>query len=222
MPGQRSSRERRLAVLARAQQVGVELAAEEAGVTAETVERWAERLGVEPASDAAPEPAGPDAPAERDEEPDLALDEQLGRTARAARNAVERAIRRLDEILPSARNVQAIAVAAGVLSDKAAQLEQILREADERRTRLTEEQAGLLAAVLERFVEALGLPVSDPARRVLRALLEQAAAGDVLAVSPADAAEARAATRARIAEEFERALPAPPADAELVEGLVNG
>lgn len=233
MPGQVQARDRREHVLERVQEVGVEAAAAEAGVQPRTVLRWQEKAAVrleaeacdvvdaEPVEVARSVDGLPDLSGSVESEEDQ--ERQLRRTAQAARRAVERAIARLDEVLPTARNVQAVAVAAGVLSDKAERLEGILREAQERRVRLTGDQAELLVALLRTFLAAVELPAGDATRHLLSDLLRQAEHGaDAIAASPAlsapAAAELREVLRARFSAEVERAqLPAPEDVAESSE-----
>lgn len=228
MPGQSYSRERREAALARVEEVGLDQAASEAGVTVRTLERWhvkaarvAEAAPEQPSTEIT-EPGTNEDPATAPDDDGVDLDEQLRRTAAAARRAAEKAIARLDEALPQSRNVQSIAVAIGVLSDKASMLERLLVEAEERKMRLAGDQAEVIAALLRAFVDALGLRGSKSAPRVIRALLTQASAGDVLVVSPADAEVLQAEVRERHCAGLRRgieaerlALPAP--DDELVE-----
>ena len=199
------SRERREAVLSRAESVGVEVAAREAGVQPQTVERWRTKAEARAVADEAEQvdgelmvpavPAVSPAPVEEDDDGDL--EAQLQRTAQAARRAAESAISRLEAALPNARNVQGISIAVGVLLDKARQLEQVLQDAEERRARLTEAQAQVVAALLGAFIEALGVTESQSVRTVMRSLLERASAGDVLVVSPADAEALRVEVRSR-------------------------
>jgi hypothetical protein len=206
MAGQSFSRERRERVLERVGVVGLEAAAVEAGVEPRTVERWQAKarasvdveqvdgeLVMPPAPVVSPAPVG------GEDAGDLGV--QLSRTARAARRAAEKAIARLEEALPTARNPQALAVAVGVMTDKAAQLQRILDEEEERKARLAQGQAQVIAGLFPLALEAAGVPVG-PFRPVLGELLRRASEGGPLAVSPAVAQPAYAAVRGY----FERVL----------------
>ncbi len=208
MPGQVESRLRRDEVLARVEQVGLERAASEAGVTVRTVERWqgkaraAESVDGEQVDGVLMAPAAPVvSPVPVGEVDDGDLGAQLSRTAQAARRAAEKAIARLEEALPTARNPQALAVAVGVMTDKAAQLQRILDEEEERKARLAQGQAEVIAGLFPLALEAAGVPVA-PFRPVLGELLRRAGEGGPLTVSPAIAQPAYAAVRGY----FERIL----------------
>ena len=238
MPGQSFSRERRDAVLSRAVEVGVEPAAREAGVQPTTVERWRSKAEARAEADDVEQvdgelmvtaaPAVSPSPVEEDDEN---LETQLQRTAQAARRAAEQAIARLEAALPTARNVQGISIAVGVLLDKARQLEQVLQESEERRARLDAAQAQVVAALLEAFCEALGVDGAPSLRSVMRGLLEQASAGGVLVVQPSEAEALRVEVRNRLlpdvsafelaAARFDRPELPAPVDADVVEGGPN-
>jgi hypothetical protein len=230
MPGQVESRARREAVLERADEVGVEAAAAEAGVTVRTVERWRSRARAAESGEVERldgELVVPNAsvvssaPVSQEDDGDLGA--QLSRTAQAARRAAEKAIARLEEALPTARNPQALAVAVGVMTDKAAQLQRILDEEEERKARLAQGQAEVIAGLFPLALQAAGVPV-DAFRPVLGELLRRAGEGGPLVVSPAVAQPAYAAVRGYFErifrEELEEdrwALPAGPDAVEEAE-----
>lgn len=239
---------RRQAAVDRAVEVGVEQAAAEAEITVATLHRWAVARGVELPPEPEPVQAvvSEPGPPSRDDEPPgpepsdrlEAVVERMRRSADQARALAEKAIRRTDALLDAGRASEArnAAAAGGIWSDKAVRWEEAIAAAEERRARLAQAQAELVAALVRAFVEALGLELDPPARLVLRGLLEQSAAGEELRVSPAVAAEARRSVRERIGAELRdqieaglrervqpewqaehRGLPAPAGDAEDAE-----
>jgi hypothetical protein len=159
--------------------------------------------------------------------------ERLRRTAKRARNVMDAAIKRVEELLPTAKNPRDISIAAGILSDKAAQIDAVIAAIEDRQIRLADANGQQIVAVMELAFEAIGVPLSPSVRAVLRELLRQAGAGGPLSVSPAAAEPARADVRAAIAsdlQEEERGLErrelqrlslpaAPPAEPEELEEL---
>ena len=201
------SRERREHALSRAESVGDAAAAEEAGVTVKTLERWRTRAEARAVADEGERVDGelmagelvvPNVEPASSSEDAGDLEAQLRRTAQAARRTAESAIARLEAALPTSRNVQSIAVSIGVLIDKARLLDDILQESEERQGRLAEAQAQVVAALLEAFCEALGVDGAPSLRSVMRGLLEQASAGEIMVVSPADSEALRAEVRGRL------------------------
>ena len=234
MPGQSFSRDKQEHALSRAVEVGDAIAADEAGVQLSTLQRWRRRAEKRSESDgvsgevmAAPESVLSDFVEDEDVGEGLDERERLERTARAFSRTADRARRRLDEIIPQSRSVQQLGIVLGIGTDKAAMVKRLLEEEDEREVRLSEDQAQLVAEVLRMFVQALGLPVTDAGRGVIRGLLGRAAAGDVLLADPADAEEAQAEVFAhferlvlRRLEEGRKQLPAGPEEVEEVaEGV---
>lgn len=226
------SRERREAVLSRAEVVGVEAAAREAGVQPTTLQRWrrraearaaaveGERVGGELVT---PEPVLSDLVEDEDDDEDLDEQERLRRAARAFSRTADRARRRLDEIIPQSRSVQQLGIVLGIGTDKAAMVKRLLEEEDEQQRRLGDDQAEMIVTVLQMFLRAVGVPITDAGRTVMRGLLGRATTGDVLVADPADAEQAAAEVFAhferrvlRRLEEERRALPAgPDEDAEV-------
>jgi hypothetical protein len=147
---------------------------------------------------------------------------------------MEVAIKRVEELLPTAKNPQAVAIAGGILADKAAQLEQVVHALEDRRPRLAQAQGEVIAELLRAFCEGLGVPLTPAVRAVMRCLLEQADVGGVLAVSPSHAEAAAAEVlsamadtsarleleRAQDASEFLQVLPEQTAG-ELLDGEVE-
>jgi hypothetical protein len=128
--------------------------------------------------------------------------EWLRRAAVKTRDAVEAAIERLAEILPTARNARDVAIAAGVSIDKLEQLSRIVREVEDRQVRLSQTEGELVAAVIGQLLEAFGVHDLPVTARLVRGLLTQAASGATIVVAPTDSDEARRAVRQRIAAEL--------------------
>jgi hypothetical protein len=88
-------------------------------------------------------------------------------------------------------------------------LEEAARGEEERQLRLAEAQGRLLVAVIEGYLEALGLSSTLATRRVLSHLLRRAGAGEPLS-PPAEAAEARADVRRQVGSELDVGPPLLP------------
>lgn len=192
--------------LQRATEVGPAAAGRELGIPASTIRAWQARA------------RGPAKPADADGKP--LADEQLERLdqlAKAALAAGSRAISRCHALIDTKpADAQRLSITAGVMIDKAATLERELAQARAGRVELAEAQAQLLAAVVEQYHEALGLPQKEAARAVLGELLTSAGRGEVLS-PPARSEEARGelldqlqASWGPAEREGPRALPAPP------------
>jgi hypothetical protein len=167
------------------------------GVPASTIRMWRTR-----AKQSAPLSAGV-----------LPVDADIARmrnTAAAARDAADEAIAQIRKTMRLAKSPQSLAIAVGVLMDKAILLDSIVQGIEDREVRLNAAAGQQLAALLELYHAALGIPVTPAARSALRELLTQAGRGGALSVSPATAELARADVRAAILAE--RGLPAPVND----------
>ena len=124
-------------------------------------------------------------------------------STRQAYRAMTKAIKRLEEVLPTAKNPQAIAVSAGILHDKSVQMAALVQSLEEADVRIGEDQAKIIVTVLGAFLEACGIPMSEPARTAMRELLHGAAErAGVIAVGPSVAEELRAG----VSGHFERLL----------------
>ena len=97
--------------------------------------------------------------------------DKLRRTAKHARQVVTQAIKRLEQLVPEAKNPQQLAVSAGILCDKAAQLEQVVQTLEERELRLSAALGQQVAALVSLSYEALGLELTPPIRHALSDLL---------------------------------------------------
>jgi transposase-like protein len=174
------------------------------GVPASTVRSWRRRAGK-----SAP-PAGADP---------TSWAEQKEQGAREAWDAAQHALRQVRAELRAGdpRKAQAAALSFAILTDKSGVLETAAAHADERQVRLAEGHGQLVAAVLETFMSAVGLPAArgGATGRLLADLLRRSGAGEPIAASP-DLAEAAAREvrehfrppAAAVAPE-RRALPAP-------------
>jgi len=175
-------------------------------LTPSTVRVWKSRAGVarnpvEPAVTG--EPADELMPAT---DPDASV-VQIRTTITEAQSAARLAIQRLHEILPTARGPQAIAVAGGIMVDKARQLEEQLAEQERDRMVMVERDAQRIHSVIKELLQAHGVDASAPAVRTLvRALLTRAAQGDEIAAPREMASEVRRLLHDRVRQEVEREL----------------
>jgi transposase-like protein len=212
---------RKQRILARAKQAGDDVASLEFNVPKSTIRQWRFRSrcegaagfrmpDVETAESAGSNKRVSDARAKADllGGDDITV-EELRSSAKQARRTMDRAIKRLSEVLETAKNPRDIGIAMGILHDKSMDMHAIVQALEERDVRLSASQGELMANVIQAAFRALGVPV-DPARRVVRELLGQAGTqGAVLVVSPDVAEEARAAVLEHFARLLRHALPAP-------------
>lgn len=163
--------------LQRAAEVGAAQASRETGVPAATIRAWKSRAAdTRPATTttAASSPAID------------GLDEFETRLLEPAKRAVEAGVQRLEELIPTAKGVQSIAISSGILIDKIRQLDQTIAEARERETRIAERDAALIVQSIEHYFEVLGLPFAagSAARRTWGTLMRQVGNGEVWSVPP--------------------------------------
>lgn len=195
--------ETRAQALELARTEGVAVAAERTGVSAGTIRVWLSRSKAKAASPAEKPAAHRPAPSQL---PTAGLTEYEAETMGAAKRAVEKALRRLEELLPQAKGVQSVAISAGILMDKVERLNEVMAEAQEREVRLSESYGELIAEVIRAALEAHGVAPGDATARIVRQLLTQVSRGEPLAVSPAAAEEAVAEYRARVRREVRAEL----------------
>jgi hypothetical protein len=142
--------------------------------------------------------------------------DRLRKTSKHARKVVTQAIGRLEQLIPDAKNPQQIAIAAGILCDKAAQVEQVVEAMEERELRLSAALGQQLAAIIELAFGAINIELTPGVRAVLSDLLRRSRNGGPLTVSPALAAAAaldvkrQLATPSTATEQPTPALTAPP------------
>jgi hypothetical protein len=161
-----------------AEEHGAAEAAERTGVPAATIRSWRHRSG------AAGPPAGLDP---------QTWQEQKAQGARQAWQTAQEALAQVRSLLAAGKtaDAQRAALTMAILTDKSGVLEEAARREEERQLRLAEGQGRLLVAVIDAYLEAIGLSAGPAARKTLAHLLRQAGAGEPLS-SPAEAAEARA------------------------------
>jgi transposase-like protein len=110
--------------------------------------------------------------------------DELRKSAKSAHRAMDKAIKRLDEVLAISKSPRDISIAAGIMSDKAHQMYAIVQAFEERDHRLAEEDGRTIVGLLEVAFEALGVPLTPEVRALWRELLSRVAAGPPYAVSP--------------------------------------
>jgi hypothetical protein len=189
-----------------AEEHGPQVASERTGIPASTIRVWRTR------AKQAISPTG--------ELPADMSTERAKKTAEAARDAADAAIRQLRKTLAGAKSPQSLAIATGVLIDKALLLDALVERIEDRQVQLSQAQGQAIGAVIELALGGLGVPVTPAVRAVVAGLLQQAGRGDVLAVSPAVAEPARADVRAAIMAD-ERGLPAPAVDDQEPDDVVT-
>jgi hypothetical protein len=175
-----------------AAEVGAAQASRETGVPASTIRAWRARDADQRAVNTTAT-----VPVTAVTSPDDQL-ERVKRIADKAAMAAESAIDQLQETIGSARSPQSLAIATGVLLDKAAQLQDGIRAIEEQQIRITEEQGHLIAELQRLLFEAIDVPYGlergrgRHVRVLLADMLRQATtSGDRLVfVSQPDLAEA--------------------------------
>jgi hypothetical protein len=198
MPGKKTTRARRMAIVARADEVGAVQAAGEFGVNAATIRSWRARFkqaagDVEPApsADAAAETTdGYAEVVEIEDLPPLSPDalERMRALSVDAHRVAARAVGLTDRLLQRDRADQArnAAAAGGIWSDKALKLDAAIAEAEDRRERQQAELGDDLARQLSdrmlALLAAFGLSVEhETIRAVVRAALTTGAVPDEMA-----------------------------------------
>jgi hypothetical protein len=191
---------RRAKAIELAGRVGATQASRETGISASTIRAWVSR--------------SKQAPAQR---PAAAVDaasadvERMARTMELAKDTAEELIRQLRKVAGQARSPQSLAIATGVLLDKAAALEAMIATAQEREVAVAEREAELIAQVIKRFVVAAVGPgmLGDLERKIVRSLLRQAAvdlSGGTLDIDVSDAERLRSEAKARLRAEIKAEL----------------
>lgn len=162
--------------LQRAREVGAAEASRETGVPAGTIRSWIKRDGgtVEPSGDAS-----------------LEQIEQSRRTMVKARAVAEQAIDRLSDVISTGRSPQSLALAAGILIDKAQQLDDRIQALDEGRVQIAKRDAEYLIACVKTFlIDGLGLEWEEsPFRAAWGGMFQNLVDTKVVTLSP-DKAEA--------------------------------
>jgi hypothetical protein len=205
----------RQAALDRAAEVGSQQAGLELGVKPATIRAWRARAKAQ-ATTANPQAQA--VTAQRAVEQALAIGgpvdgetdaQSMRRMIVKLRRVSEQGLDQLSEVVGSARSPQSLAVAVGILTDKALLLTAELAAADERQQSIGAEQARTIFAVFQLALDSLGLPCEpgSAAMRVIADVLRQGAgAGGVWSVSPAVVGPARAEVRASLRRELEPAI----------------
>jgi len=163
MPRPATDPETKARALRRAEEVGAAQAGRELGIPAATIRAWKSRATPAERPTASRELGVPD---------DGAFER---RVLERAKRAVEAGIRRLEELIPTAKGVQSIAISTGILLDKAAALDRIIAEAQEREVRIAERDAQMLVAMFKAYFTSLGLPETPAMRKVWVGWLRQTA-----------------------------------------------
>lgn len=162
---------RRAEALELARKHGAAEASRQTGVAAGTIRVWLSRASK---AESAESPTPTDLEPEQDDGDASVTHAQA--TLEAARRAVTATLARLEETVPSGRGgPQALAITAGVLIDKAAQLEAQIATARERvEARVSEENARFAMVLVDEYFAAVEVPMQ---RDLWMALLEAANAG---------------------------------------------
>jgi len=143
--------------------------------------------------------------------------DELRRSSKRARQAMDAAIKRLREVLETAKNPRDIAIAAGICFDKSSDMAALTMALEEHEVRVSEAQGRLIAEALRAVFVALGVPQTPAVGAAVREALEGAQTGDVIKVSPALAEAAAADVREAFGR---RELPAP-ADEAVIDGQLT-
>jgi hypothetical protein len=163
--------------LRRADEVGPTRAAEEFGVPVGTIKWWRHEAGqVDP-----PRGADPDDWASKKE-----------RVAQAQFSTAVSALSEVRRLLAAGdtRAAKESALVMAICVDKAGTLEEAAVRAQGRNVQLAEDQAKLIAAVIEDTLRALGIEPTQAMKKVVAHFMRQAATGDALSPPGEEAEEA--------------------------------
>ena len=177
---------RKAAALRVAAEHGAAEAERQTGVRASTIRAWRSREGAVDRT-----PSGDD--------------QELRRvTAQTARETALKAVRRMEAVIQSAKSPQSLAIAAGILVDKAAMLDAQVIDGEVHRNHLLDRFAQDIVELFKLYSTALGLPSGPefPGIDVFTELLKSTQTG-VMVCSPATAEHAAAATREHFRKQLE-------------------
>jgi hypothetical protein len=179
-----------------AEEHGAAEAAKRTGVPAATIRSWRHRSGA----------AGPPAGVDRQ-----TWQEQKARGAREAWATAQEALAQVRLLLAAGKtaDAQRAALTMAILTDKSGVLEEAARREEERQLRLAGAQGRLLVAVIDAYLEAIGVSAGPAARKTLAHLLRQPGAGEPLS-PPAEADDARADIRRQVGSELDVGPPLLP------------
>jgi hypothetical protein len=230
MPRRPVKPKRRAEAVALAREHGAAEAARQLGLPPSTIRSWMHRAGVvsEARSVASASPA--QEPMETPEDtaaPGDVLAKAEHRAA-AAWSVASRALERAAEAVAAGdgKGARDMAVVVGILTDKAARIEEGIGALRERESRIDQAQAERLGEIIRLAIVAIVGSDSRPVREVIRELIVQGQSGGPLAASPELAERAREDVR-RLLHESEQAqhprlaLPAPSGE-ESVDGVIVG
>lgn len=182
---------------------GVAVAAERTGLKPGTIRVWLSR------SEAKAAPPAVAAPATVGDAQIPGLGEFESKTLVSAKRAVDAALKRLEELIPTAKGIQSVAISSGILMDKIERLNEVVADAQERTVRIAQGDAEWLTAAMTLYMQALGLPWEEggAARKCWAAILRGGARGVPFRMPPdVDVGAAREALLSRVRSEVRAEL----------------